>query len=264
MSALDFLNRPIGGTGKKDKADASAPAEPKAPRGSGPRRERPVNPETVSRPGGSEIVVGGAPRVDLMPPEVRVKRSQLRTRRKLRLGLFAVIAVVLVACGGSFAWNAVTQASVVLAQVQQQELVKEQAGFGEVTKTSDAIALIEAGQRVGAGTEVQWGDYLTKLQAALPAGMSLTSVSISAASPVQAFDQPTAPLQGGRIASINLQVSSADLPSAAAMLEGFETLPGYADATPGQVIYGENGYVTSWTLHIGTAALSGRFQNSEK
>jgi Tfp pilus assembly protein PilN len=263
MSALDFLNRPIGGTGKKDKA-ADTATEPTESKGSGPRRGRQVNPESVTRPGGAQIVVGAQPRVDLMPPEVRIKRSQLATRRKLRLGLFGVIAVVLVACGGSFAWNAVTQASVMLAQNQQQELIKEQAGFGEVTKTTDAIALVEAGQRVGAGTEVQWGDYLTKLQAALPAGMTLTSVSVMSASPVETFAQPTAPLQGGRIASLSLELKSDALPSSADMLDAFAKLPGYADATPGQVVYSGGAYMTSWTLHVGTAALSGRFQNSEK
>jgi hypothetical protein len=262
MSALDFLNRPIGGTGKKDKA-ADTATEPKAAKG-GPRRGREVNPESVSRPGGAEIVVGGAPRVDLMPPEVRLKRSQLRTRRKLRMALVAVVVVTAVGCGGAFAWNAFTQTSLVLAQAQQQQLLQEQTKFGEVTTVSDQIALVEAGQRVASSTEVQWGPYITKLQAALPEGSALLSVSVDSATPVATFEQGTAPLQGGRIATLAIDTRSSQLPSVADLLTSLATLPGYVDASPGQVAYSDGVYQTSITMHVGTAALDNRFTKEAK
>ena len=81
-----------------------------------PRRRSTPHPEDVRRPG--SLAIGGEPRVDLMPPEVRIKRAQLRTRRSLRLGLVAVVAVVVLGCGGSMAWSAlagVTLATAVLA-----------------------------------------------------------------------------------------------------------------------------------------------------
>jgi hypothetical protein len=248
--SLDFLTKPIGGSRKKDSETGDAAAL---------GRSRTIHPESVARPGGGDLVVGGSPRVDLMPPEIRIKRSQLRTRRNLRLGLVGVVAVTLVACGGAFAWNAVTQASLGLAQIRQQQLLSQQNQFGEVTKTSSEIALIQAGQRVGASTEVQWGPYLDALQAAMPAGMALTNVSVESASPVKSFDQPVVPLQGGRIATIAIQVSSSGMPSAGDLLDNLSQLPGFADASPGTVSLAGDGYQTTITMHIGTAALSQRF-----
>jgi hypothetical protein len=265
MSALEFLNRPIGGGKKeKDKAAApAAPAEPKAAKGPGPRRGREVHPETVTRPGDGALTVGGAPRVDLMPPEIRVKRSQLRTRRKLRLGLVAVVAITALGCGGAIAWNVVNQATLAVGQLQQQQLLGQQGQYGEVKSTLGGIALVQAGQRVGASAEVDWSGYLGSISAALPAGMSLTQVTIDSASPVSGFAQPTTPLQGGRIASVTIEARSADLPSVSAVMNGIAALPGYVDATPLASTYDSGTYTSTLTFHVGTAALTNRFTKAK-
>ena len=171
--SLAFLSKPIGGS-KKD--PAGEPDKPGKGRAAGPIR------------GGasSNIAVGGAPRVDLMPPEIRLKRSQLRTRRSLRLALFGVFLLVVVACGGTWAWNALAETSLASAQQQQQALLAQQAKYSNVTTIQNATTLMKAGQIVGDATEIDWQDYLTKLQATLPSGVSLVTVSIGTADPMTA------------------------------------------------------------------------------
>lgn len=252
--SLDFLTRPIGGSRKKDK-DAAVDDAPKR----GSHGAVPPVPGAPAAPAGQALLVGASPRVDLMPPEIRLKRSQLRTRRSLRMVLVGVVVVTLVACGGAFAWNTVTQTSLLLAHAQQQGLLAQQAKFGQVTTVSDQIALIQAGQRVGTSTEVQWGPFITQLRGALPAGTSLLAVTVTGASPVASFDQPTAPLLGGRIASLSVQTRSQQLPSAADIIAGMQTLTGYSDISPVTVTYSDGVYESSFTLHIGTAALDNRF-----
>jgi hypothetical protein len=252
--SLDFLTRPIGGSRKKDKETAVDDAPKRGTHGAIP----PV-PSAPAGTAGAALPVGASPRVDLMPPEIRVKRSQLRTRRSLRMVLVGVVAVTLVACGATLAWNKITQTSLGVAQAEQQSLVAQQAKFGEVTTISDQIALIEAGQRVGSATEVQWGPYITQLQAALPAGTTLLTVSVDSASPVSSFAQSTAPLLGGRIATLSVSTRGQQLPSVADLIDGLQKLPGYSDISPVTTSLSDGVYQSNFTMHVGTAALDNRF-----
>ena len=247
--SLAFLTKPIGGKKNVDPQDDSGkPQKPGRQKAPGPIRD-----------GGSNIAVGGAPRVDLMPTEIRVKRSQLRFRRKLRLGLVGVLVVVVAACGGTWALSAVAQTSLTAAQSQSQQLIVQQQQYASVTSVKDQIALIQAGQKVGDSTEIDWQAYLAKLQATLPAGVALTGVTVDSATPLKAYTPSTVPLQGDRIAMLTFTATSDSLPSIPTWLDGLATLPGFADALPGQVTLATGVYTATVTMHINTEAFANRF-----
>lgn len=251
--SLAFLSKPIGGS-KKDTADE--PGKPGKGKATGPIRG--------GASASSNVSVGGAPRVDLMPPEIRVKRSQLRTRRSLRLALFGVFVLVIVACGGAWAWGALAQTSLASAQADQQSLVAQQAKYSKVTTIQNATTLIKAGQIVGDATEIDWQDYLTKLQATLPAGVVLATVNIGTADPMTAYAQSTTPLEGDRIATLAFTATSPSLPSIPLWLDGLKSLRGFVDATPGQVSLSNGVYSADVTMHIGTDAFANRFDPKKK
>jgi outer membrane biogenesis lipoprotein LolB len=244
--SLAFLTKPIGG--KKGDAPDKEPKQGKQAGAPGPLRG-----------GASNVTVGGAPRVDLMPPEIRTKRSQLRVRRSLRLVLVGVFVVVLVACGATWALSAVAQTSLSAAQAQQQQLVAQQGQYSDVTGVQTSIALIKAGQRVGDSTEIDWQAYLDKLQATLPSGVSLTNVTVDMATPIKAYGTSTVPLQGDRIATLTFSATSPSLPSIPVWLDGLATLPGFADATPGDVSLSGSSYTANVTMHINTEAFLNRY-----
>ncbi len=247
--SLAFLSRPIGGS-KKDADPSSNGPEPSRRTKVGPIRGTSGN-----------VTVGDSPRVDLMPPEIRVKRSQLKTRRQLRLGLFGVFVVVAVACAATWTWSSLAQSSLAAAQAQQQLLVAQQSKFSDVTTVKDSIVLIKAGQIVGDSSEIDWEGYLTKLQATLPSGVVITTVTIDSESPIKAFAESSTPLEGDRIASLQFTASSAALPSIPVWLDGLRTLPGFVDATPGSVSLDTagGGYTAQVTMHINSKALANRF-----
>jgi Tfp pilus assembly protein PilN len=250
--SLAFLTKPIGGSKKDASADPDKPGQGR------------VKPGPVRGGAGSNVTVGGAPRVDLMPPEIRAKRSQLRTRRSLRLALFGVFVLVVVACGATWAWNALAQTSLASAQARQQALLAQQAKYSSVTTIQNATTLIKAGQVIGDSTEIDWQTYLTKLQATLPAGVQLTVVDIGTADPMTAYAQSTTPLQGGRIATLSFTATSSSLPSIPAWLDGLRTLPGFVDATPGSVSLADGVYSADVTMHIGPEAFANRFDPKKK
>lgn len=251
--SLAFLTKPIGGSKKGAADDTDKPG-----------KGRPTGPVRGGSPASSHVAVGGPPRVDLMPPEVQLKRSQLRTRRSLRLVLFAVFLVVVVACGGAWAWSTLAQTSLATAQSEQQSLIAQQAKYSKVTTIQDATTLIKAAQIVGDATEIDWQDYLSRLQATLPAGVTLATVSIDTADPMTAYAQSATPLQGDRIATLAFTATSPSLPSIPVWLDGLKTLPGFVDATPGQVSLADGVYSADVTMHIGTDAFANRFDPKKK
>ncbi len=146
-----------------------------------------------------------------------------------------------------------------LAQQTQQQLVAEQSQYAEVRQVKDTIDTIMAGQQVGASTEIAWRDYLLLLQRTLPSGVVLDTVSIDSGTPMAAFGQSDAPLQGTRVAALTFTATSETLPSIPDWLRAMATLPGFVDAIPGSVSREGSTYVTQVLLHINADAFSLRF-----
>jgi hypothetical protein len=251
--SLDFLTRPIGGS--KKTADPDAPAAPQEKRRGAP------NPEDVRRTG--TLSIGGSPRVDLMPPEIRVKRSQLATRRKLRMGLVAVAAVVALGCGGTVALSTVSNIGLAAAQEQQTSLLQQQNQYADVKHTMQSILLIQAGQKVAASTEIDWSGYLAKLSALLPAGMTVEEVQLDQATPVAPYTgSTTSAAAAARVATLTVTTTGPDIPPTAQILTSMATLPGFIDVVPTSVAFdaSNNAYKSTIVLHIDEKAFDGRYQ----
>lgn len=220
-------------------------------RGSGSGRSRPI--------GKFPLTVGGQPRANLLPPEIILKRKQLKTRRALRAGVLLVAVAVAAGCVATFGVASVAQVQLGLSQQTQQLLVTEQSKFGEVREVKDTIATIMAGQEVGASTEIAWRDYLVLLQQTLPSGVTLDTVAIDSGTPMSAFGQSDAPLQGTRVAALTFTATTDTLPSIPDWLRAMVKLPGFVDAIPGSVSRNGEAYVTQVLMHIDSDAFSLRF-----
>jgi len=209
--------------------------------------------------GGAPLVVGAQPRANLLPPEVILKRKQLKTRRALRFGVLLVAAAVVAGCIGSFGFAAAAQLQLSVADSARQQLVTKQSTYSEVTQLTDTIDLIQAGQQVGGSTEIAWRDYLVALQKTLPAGVTLKTVAIESATPMSSYQQSNAPLQGARVAGLTFTATSAVLPSIPDWLRAMAKLDGFVDAIPGSVKLENGVYTTEVLMHINTKAFSLRF-----
>jgi hypothetical protein len=209
---------------------------------------------------GRALHFGGTPRVDLLPPEVHVGKRAKSLQRGLRLGVLAVVAVVVAATGGAWFLASVSHGSLVSAQQQTVGLLSQQAEFAEVRDVKTNVAVAQAAQQVGASTEIDLKSYLLQLQATLPAGVTILTVDTSSASPVTDFAQSTVPLEGGRIGTLTFTASNPTLPSIPTWLNGIRSMTGLVDAIPNSVDLQEDGtYTASITMHINSNAYSGRF-----
>lgn len=207
-----------------------------------------------------ELVIGGAPRVNLLPPEVRQQRKAKTIRRRLGFGVIAVVAIVVVGTGAAVVLAIQAQQLLANEEAITPELVAEQSQYLEVRAVQNEMGLVEAAQQVGGSTEIDWKEYLDGVQEILPASVTIRTVAVDSASPLALYGQPTGPLQGARVATVTFTAESAGLPDVPAWLESLATLPGYADALPGSITRDDEGVFTvAITMHVNDAAYSQRF-----
>jgi hypothetical protein len=208
-----------------------------------------------------QLIVGGEPRVDLLPDEIRKLRQGSSTRRALGLGVVGVLIVTLAAVGGSSLLAASANSELLSAQNETTSLLSQQGKYIEVRKVQDQMKTVQAAQQVGASTEVDWRDYLVKVQGTLPANVALQTITIDSASPLAAYAQATAPLQGVRVATLSFTAQSPTLPQVPSWLDALRGLPGFVDAVPGSVTLDQqsNQYTVNITMHINQDAYTKRF-----
>ncbi len=207
------------------------------------------------------LEIAGEARADLLPPELRQQRNAVRTRHRLWAST-AGLAVLMLLATGIAAFQA-AQERVGLAAEQQRTsvLLAQQTKYIKVRVVQDEIGFLQAARQVGTSTEIDWQAYLNKVQATLPANVALTSVAIEAGSPLVSFAQAAVPLQGSRIATLSFVATSQTLPEVPAWLDSLTTLPGYTDASPGNVAReaATGVYTVNITMHISEAAFTNRF-----
>jgi len=213
--------------------------------------------------GTDDLVIGGEPRVDLLPPVIKA-RQKAKTLRKI-LGASVVAVIVMVGAGVVVAsWQAnLSQEELAVAQARTAELLQEQTKFVEVRVVQDEVDAVGAARRIGASTEVDWQGYFAGIRAVIPADVTIDSLAVDSESPLVAYGQPEAPLQEARIATLVIGLTSPSLPTVPEWLNAIKTLPGYADSTPGSITQNETGaYLVTLTVHIGEGARSNRFADA--
>lgn len=227
------------------------------------RRSRPVV-SLVPRKAAVEAL-GGEPRVSLLPAEVNDYHRGRTVRRRLGLAILGVLLLVVAGIFGAYALSTAAETSLAASRAQSQALIAQEAEFADLKATQAGIAVVQAGQMVGASTEIDWKDYLLKLQATLPAGVVVNTVTIDSASPFADYPQSSTPLEGSRVATLSFSATSPTLPSIPGWLDGLANLTGFADAVPDSVvIQGDGSYLVNITMHINSDAFSLRFEGTKK
>ncbi len=210
------------------------------------------------------LIIGGVPRADLLPPEVKTGRKGKSLRQALA---FAVVVAVIVV-GAGVAWATIeagqSQQQLEAEQARTDDLLTRQLAFAPARQMQSQVDGVKAARIVGMSTEVDWKAYLTEVKGKLPADVSINTVTLDSASPLLPYAASTVPLQGPRIATVNLLLTSPKLPTVPAWLESLSTLPGYADATPGSVTLVEGGsYQVSLTMHVNEEVFTHRFAGED-
>lgn len=225
-------------------------------------------PTTTKRGAGARasVPLGAVPRVSLMPPELGQRQKQLAIQRTLRLVMVLVLILVLGGVAGAW-YLSFTAANSLATETQRTTLLQAQRmEYSDVDRAMSAVALGEAALQVGGSTEIDWQDYMARVQASLPAGVMIDSFSVDAASVTSQYAQSNVPLEGARIATLQFSATSTTIPEIPDWLIGLGKLPGFVDANPNNVSAGGEGgsYTASITMHIDATAYSNRLVETEE
>jgi hypothetical protein len=208
------------------------------------------------------LVIGGEPRVHLLPLEVTERKKSKALQRRLAIGAIAVVLITGAAYGATAFSLATTQTQLEAAQAQTAQLVTQQGKYGQVQKVKSDIAAIQAAQKTATSQEILWQPYVLAIQNSLPAGASITSFAAAINAPLGGTGSAAAaqPLVGPHIATLNLTLSMPET-SIAPWLNTLPSIKGFVDATPDSVTAPQTGgsYTVVVTMDLDTNALSNRF-----
>jgi hypothetical protein len=210
------------------------------------------------------LVIGGSPRADLLPPEIKADARTKDQRRNIVA--IAVGATVLVVAGYVFSVFAVGSSAMGLTAANDRTiaLLGEQTKYSEISVLDSQVATATEARQIGTSTEIDWDTYLGGLQATLPAGFTVQTVTVTSATPLTVFSVPGNPLEGERMAEIVFAVTAKALPDVSVWLDNLAEIPGFVDAYPTGIVLNDAGdYTLGMTIHIDTGALTNRFTPTE-
>ena len=235
----------------------SKPRKPVA--GIGPRRgTRPPANSAQAAPR-AVVALSVPPRANLLPQEVGIRRRAAAIRRRSVAGLVLVVVLAIVASGVAWLYAQGEQSKLTAEQSNALQLQHQLSSFAPVKQVLADTATGMAASKVGGSTDIAWGPYFAKLQATLPAGVSLSDIKATSADISVPFVQP--PLSEGapRVATISITASSSSLPNIPSWINALSGLPGFIDAQPGGVTVTAGIYTATVTMDVGAAAFSHRY-----
>ena len=204
----------------------------------------------------ARLIIGGQPRADLMPPEIK----QGVAARAQRRGLMAIVVVVVLIVAGAYAlvsFNSnLAQMRLEAANTETGRLLAEKAQYTEVQKVGTLLDTATAAQRIATSTEVDLGNYYDAIYDTLPSGVSVTIIKVDIATPLVVYPQSTTPLQPVKMGEFVLTVKADDLKKISQWLADIPTLPGYTDAIAGSADFEDGAYTTVVTMHFDQNALA--------
>lgn len=212
------------------------------------------------------IVVGGEPRIDFLPPEIKRKKQARRTFRGLIALVVLVIAVCVVAYGGVTTVSIAKQIALAEEQQRTLDLLKKQQEYSAARQAADDIALTTEARLFGSAREILWKPYLNELELRLPAGEQVTRVAVASQNALELTPEPPTPLVSSSIASLEIVGTAGSFGDIATFVENLETMPGFAGAWVTQIELSEDGgsFTFVLTLSVDEAALAKRFYVEEE
>lgn len=187
---------------------------------------------------------------DLTPPELIAARGLRTLRRALLVGL----AVIVLVCAGGY-WLArhsdnKAHDQLAAANSDTTQLMSQRAGFAIVTEVQSATNGIRSQLSSLFSTDIDVTSALEQVQASLPKGMSLTSLTVAPATPSLGADPSNPSLM--QVGTVTMSGTAATLDALPIYVSRLGQLKSFTDIVPTTNTKASKN--VSWTV---TAAITG-------
>lgn len=204
----------------------------------------------------SQLQLGGMPTVDLLPPEVGMRRKERTLRGVLVFFVLLTVAVVIVGWELSTLLAQSAQNQLAAEQAKTQDILTQQQSYSELTTTRSLVAEATGARTLFTSTEVTWADIVGTMKAALPAGASLTSATITGRGPWEPVLVPIGALRAPRVATISLTVDTVTLDDVAAFQKALSLEKFTADVSPDTITNANGVFTTVYHVDLNSTALT--------
>jgi Tfp pilus assembly protein PilN len=231
---------------------ANAPKPAKAPRVATPRPAQPKPTRSAD-----QLPIGGVPRVDLLPPELKEARAWRRARGRALLVILCGAVLVMAGVLAATWWARANVDARDAAQARTDELLSMQAEFAEVNAVQGGIRSAEQALEQAGATDILWESVLTDLGGTLPPQARVTSLTIEAPAPGTPLAPATDVLQGERAATVRFTALTPEVPDVAAWVRAVEQIDGVVFVAPraAQVLDDEPGFTVEMSFDLGAERL---------
>lgn len=232
--------------------------------------------ETSEDPGGELWGVRPAPGwglwVDLTPPELVTARKVRRLRRWLAAGLVVMALVVLAGYGWGIMRQRAADADLAAVQQRTAELTRQQDGYGDAVRLGSTTQTYVTTLSKLTDGDVDSTTVLSRIEAALPKGMTVTELrtTVTSVAAANTAGSNTAgstgsgsgsgtggsaadPLAAAGQTSVGSVTISGNAPRAdgiPAFATALARQPGFSDVVPATTQAGQGGYQYSVTLSL--------------
>jgi hypothetical protein len=213
--------------------------------------------------GEPRLLLGGEPRVQLLPPTVAAREKVRGAQRMVVLLVIAAIAIAGAMYGFGLYLSASAQNALTSEQAQTQVILKQQATYKEGADAAGMVAQLQQAQQVATSLEIDWAPILRTFQASLPAGASMASVTIDNQAPWAGALAPEGVMRTPRIAVVSLVIASPGPIDVTRMTAAMSDIPGRADVKAQSVQVDGAEWKTTIDLTLDSDALSGRYPSSK-
>jgi hypothetical protein len=212
----------------------------------------------------AKLAVGGPPRADLLPPEVKEEKVAKAQRRRL----FGIVMLVIIAVGAGYALASVTAAtSQLMLEIENERtaaLLAEQTQFSEVRSLRSQVDSAKSAETILLETEIDWNEYLSLVEGTLPPGAMIETAAVISSTTTAPLGAPSNILQGQRVAEVLITVRSATSLDVATWMENLSEIRGFAGVIPNTVTREiSGGYTSTVLLQLNEEAYALRFATEE-
>lgn len=208
----------------------------------------------------SALVVGGLPRVNLMPPAELERRYRRTLLKRWVLGLMAAVLLTVLVIGGAFTSRFLADARLAAERDRTDALIAEIASLSAVGATVSTLADLTAYREDAMIADLEWAALLDSLRGSLPADVTVIGFDVTTGSGPVADEPDTAPG-----ATVLLTLASAVPFDIVPAVRGLRTVPAVlaADGTGMRYDESKERYVAELAVLTTQTAYSGRFAPKE-
>lgn len=171
------------------------------------------------------LIVGGAPRVNLLPRAVTERRERSTLLRKWGWGIVAALAVVILAAAGTYVLQLGAQQRLTAENARTNDLLIQVAALQPVSQKLQLETELADFRAQAMGTDLAWTGLFDAIRATLPTDVGITEYSLAPGGLPQG-DAPEA--ESG--AQGTIKFSSATPTDIVALIRAMRALPGVIDA----------------------------------